>query len=392
MPELSFVLPHWLYWSGLLLFPLLAWFLVRRARGAVQAKPLSVKLGYFLLLTGGFMGVHRMYVKSRWAIAFIVVFVAVLFVNVETRMSRDILSSATNAVDMAQFKIERAERDIDKAQQRLARRDSERNRDKLAEAMAKLEDGKSALATANDEQVVASDHHASWQTTARILGLVLLLGILLDALLLPRLIRQRNEIETLPGETFHCPEVEKEHDDSHEPFAFNRAVSRINGFIGEFVAYWSIIAVFAYYYEVMARYVFNSPTNWAHEGMFLMFGMQYLLAGGFCLRENAHVRVDVIYSQLSKRTQAILDVISSTFFFIFVITLLVTGWIFFHDAFSIKEVSFTEWAIQYWPIKFALPLGAVLLMIQGVAQLLKDIAVALRPDVAELDTAVRPEG
>jgi TRAP-type mannitol/chloroaromatic compound transport system permease small subunit len=220
----------------------------------------------------------------------------------------------------------------------------------------------------------------------------LLLGILFDALLLPRLIRQRNAIELPPGEAFQCPAVEQEHDDSHEPFVFNRTVSRVNGFVGELVSYWSIIAVFAYYYEVIARYVFNSPTNWAHEGMFLMFGMQYLLAGGFCLRENAHVRVDVIYSQLSKRTQAILDVITSLFFFIFVVTLLITGWIFFHDAFSIKEVSFTEWGIQYWPIKFALPLGAVLLMVQGSAQLIKDIAVAVRPDVAELDTAVRPEG
>ena len=166
----------------------------------------------------------------------------------------------------------------------------------------------------------------------------------------------------------------------------------MNGYVGEFVSYWSIIAVFVYYYEVIARYVFNSPTNWAHEAMFLMFGMQYLIAGGFCLRENAHVRVDVIYTRLSKRTQAIMDVITSMFFFIFVLTLLVTGWIFFHDAFSIREVSFTEWGIQYWPVKFVLPLGAVLLLLQGISQLVKDVAVAVRPESAELETSVRPEG
>jgi TRAP-type mannitol/chloroaromatic compound transport system permease small subunit len=186
--------------------------------------------------------------------------------------------------------------------------------------------------------------------------------------------------------------VEEEHDDSREPFLFNRVISQMNGFAGEIVAYWSVIAVFVYYYEVVARYVFNSPTNWAHESMFLMFGMQYLIAGGFCLRENAHVRVDVIYSMLSKRTQAILDVITSAFFLIFVITLLVTGWIFFNDAFEVMEVSNSEWHIQYWPVKFALPLGAFLLMIQGIAQLVKDIAVALQPDIADLDNAVRPEG
>jgi TRAP-type mannitol/chloroaromatic compound transport system permease small subunit len=55
-------------------------------------------------------------------------------------------------------------------------------------------------------------------------------------------------------------------------------------------------------------------------------------------------------------------------------------------------VSFTEWAVQYWPVKFALPLGAVLLLLQGIAQLAKDVAVALRPSAAELATQVRPEG
>lgn len=73
-------------------------------------------------------------------------------------------------------------------------------------------------------------------------------------------------------------------------------------------------------------------------------------------------------------------------------TLLGTGWIFFHDAFEIGEVSFTEWGIQYWPIKFALPLGAVLLLFQGVAQLVKDIAAVRSPELISLETEVRPEG
>jgi TRAP-type mannitol/chloroaromatic compound transport system permease small subunit len=125
--------------------------------------------------------------------------------------------------------------------------------------------------------------------------------------------------------------------------------------------------------------------------MFLMFGMQYLIAGGFCLRENAHVRVDVIYSQLSKKARAIADIITSVFFFIFVLTLLTTGWIFFHDAFEVQEVSFTEWGVQYWPVKFALPLGAALLLIQGVAQLVKDIAAVRNPAIP-LEAETRPEG
>lgn len=60
MPELSFVLPHWLYWCGLILFPVTAMLLYRRTQGRPPAKPVSIALGYFLLLTGGFVGVHRL--------------------------------------------------------------------------------------------------------------------------------------------------------------------------------------------------------------------------------------------------------------------------------------------------------------------------------------------
>src|SRR3546814_19621534 len=81
-----------------------------------------------------------------------------------------------------------------------------------------------------------------------------------------------------------------------------RAIGAINGFAGNYVAYWSVLAVAAYYFEVVARYIFNSPTNWVHESMFLMFGMQYLLSGGYCLREDSPVRVGVIYERFSERT------------------------------------------------------------------------------------------
>jgi TRAP-type mannitol/chloroaromatic compound transport system permease small subunit len=394
MPELSFVMPHWLYWSGLLLFPLAAMIMYRRSVGRPRGRPISLGLGYFLLLTGGFVGVHRLYLRSAWAAAFMLAFVAVLLVNVQTREAREGLSEANNRVNLAELKIRRGERAVEKNQQRLAERESERTRRKLEQAKADLAQARVALAEAQDEQAGARAVAERWHRTARGIGLALLLGILTDALLLPWLVGRRNAHEgILPPEAgFQCPAVEREHEDRREPYAFNRAVSRLNGFAGELVAYWSLIAVFVYYYEVIARYVFNSPTNWAHEGMFLMFGMQYLIAGGFCLRENAHVRVDVLYTHLSKRAKAIMDLVTSVFFFIFVLTLLVTGWIFFHDAFEIREVSFTEWHIQYWPVKLALPLGAALLLLQGVAQLVKDIAVVMHPRTVELDTEVRPEG
>ncbi len=378
MPELNFVLPHWLYWGGLVVFPLVAWWLYHaRAKHADETAPVSLAVAYFLLLVGGFMGVHRLYLKSRWAVVFMLLFLGILVTNVEVRQARNEISDAHNQVRLAEGKIRRAERAIAKG-----RRNAEQ---KMAKAQA-------AMAEARQAETVANAKGARIEMVSSTLGGLVLLLLAVDALLLPRLVREARAREPAPPPpSFHCPEVEcGEHDPAREPFLFNRVVSRINGFAGELVAWWSVLAVFVYYYEVIARYVFNSPTNWAHEAMFLMFGMQYLLAGGYVLREGSHVRVDVFYMRLSKRGKALVDILTSVFFLIFTLTLIWTGWTFFMDSYQVNEVSFTEWAVQYWPIKFALPLGGLLLLLQGLAQLLKDIAVLKNPDAIELDAEVRP--
>jgi TRAP-type mannitol/chloroaromatic compound transport system permease small subunit len=379
VPELDFVLPHWLYWSGLVLFPIVTMILFRRTKNSSAAakKPVSLTLAYAMLLSAGFIGVHRLYLKSRWAAVFVLLFLSVLVVNVEVRIARDGMSSADNKVMMAEFKIQRAEKNVLKGK---------RN------AEEKLEEAQKDLQEAQTEQVSAAEFQSLWNNISTGLGLTILFLMLVDAILLPGLVKRKNQTESLPGETFSCPVVEQEYQDNKEPIAINRWISHFNGLVGEFVAYWSLIAVVVYYYEVMARYLFNSPTNWAHESMFLMFGMQYLLAGGFVLREGAHVRVDVVYMHLSNRGKAIVDLLTSVFFFIFMVTLLITGWIFFMDSYNVSEVSFTEWGIQYWPIKIALPLGAMLLLLQGIVQLINDILVVINPDIKVLDTNTRPEG
>ena len=129
---------------------------------------------------------------------------------------------------------------------------------------------------------------------------------------------------------------------------------------------------------MLARFVFNSPTNWVHESMFLMFGMQYMISGAYAYREDQHVRVDVIYSKFSPRGKAIADIVTSLFFFIFTITMFWTGWRFAADAVANHESSFTEWGIQYWPVKLMLPLGAALIVLQGVSKLVKDVLFVAR--------------
>ena len=147
---------------------------------------------------------------------------------------------------------------------------------------------------------------------------------------------------------------------------------------GVFVALWTVNAVCAYFYEVIARYLFDAPTIWVHQASYLMFGMQYLLAGGFALLHGDHVRVDVVYIKLPKRAQIGMDIFTSVFFFIFALALLGTCWRFFSDSLSMFEVTDETWRIQFYPVKAMMVLGAIILTLAGVSKLIKDIRLYQR--------------
>ena len=78
MPSLEFVLPHWLYWAGLILFPLIAMYVTKRRLAAGEDRRVQVSIAYLLWLLGGFVGLHRFYLRSRWGLVFIPLFALVL--------------------------------------------------------------------------------------------------------------------------------------------------------------------------------------------------------------------------------------------------------------------------------------------------------------------------
>lgn len=165
----------------------------------------------------------------------------------------------------------------------------------------------------------------------------------------------------------------------HEPGnRMTRVFDWISEHTGVFVALWTINSVCAYFYEVISRYLFDAPTIWVHQASYLMFGMQYLLAGGFALLHGDHVRVDVVYIKLPKRGQVGMDIFTSMFFFIFALALLGTSWRFFSDSLAMLEVTDETWRVQYYPVKGMMVLGAVILTLAGLSKLIKDIQVYRR--------------
>ena len=160
----------------------------------------------------------------------------------------------------------------------------------------------------------------------------------------------------------------------HEPGnRFTRAIDWASEQSGTFVAVWTVNAVCVYFYEVVSRYLFDAPTIWAHQASYLMFGMQYLLAGAFTLLHGAHVRVDVLYAKLPQRGQIGMDIFTSTFFFIFALALAGSCWQFFMNSLDMRELTDETWQVQFYPVKGAMVLGAILLTLAGLSKLIKDV-------------------
>src|SRR6056297_2800936 len=412
MPSINFILPHWLYWGTLFVFPLIAMVMARRT----QTSGYSLPIGYMILLTGGLLGLHRLYLRNLWGLIFLPLFFAILFANAQGRDARELQSEAANVVNSAQRVIERLEPKVAGADDKIAGLEAdlaeaeegsfsqiraERNLEKAREAKVadaeRLEKARADQAAGRPALEAASQSRVFWSNFAFYTFLLICALIAIDAVLLPGLVKRAQARLDAEGEDespaeHRLEEVEHEEiegDAAHIRTGFIGAIDRLSYFAGEFVSYWMVIAVIAYYFEVVARYVFNSPTIWVHEGMFLMFGMQYLIAGAYAALTDAHVKVDVFYAEWSPLRKALVDLFTSIFFFIFAGTLLVTGWIFAMDATVVNEISFSEWTIAYWPFKWAIVVGAILLILQGIAKLLQDLtivgnAMGLTPWVSKL--------
>ena len=429
MPSLSFTLPHWLYWVGLIVFPIIAMVLARRPRPEEQRY--SSALGYLILVTGGIIGLHRFYLKSLLGLVYIPIFVFILIANGQANDARTHLSDMANQMRVAERMIEREEPRVNEARaslpeleaalaeaeegsfsQRAAQKRLDRAKDAVEKGARRLEEAQATIAEVGPKRDAAASTRQFWDNSAGYAFYLILAFLAIDAVLLPFMVRRANAALGHPTRSeidLALEAVEAEEGQKHDREFVENWVDRLSLFCGEFVSYWAVIAVFVYYFEVIARYVFDSPTIWAHEAMYLMFGMQYLIAGSYAMLTESHVRVDIFYAPLSRPRKAWADLLTSVFFFIFAGTLLVTSWIFAMDAIAVPtgnslvsdwargeislvemfrnfttaqwtdpsirwgELSFNEWEVPLWPMKWVMVMGGVLLVLQGISKLSKDI-------------------
>jgi TRAP-type mannitol/chloroaromatic compound transport system permease small subunit len=154
---------------------------------------------------------------------------------------------------------------------------------------------------------------------------------------------------------------------------FLKLVVGISTWSGKLTAFLLWPGVVVLVYEIVARYFFNAPTIWAHGMTQRMFAVYYILSGAYVSLTKSHVSMDLLYANFSPRKKAILNMISGVLFFAFCGVLLWQGIGYAKDSLRWLEPDNTPFRAPLYPIKMMVPLGAFLILLQGLAMFLQDL-------------------
>jgi TRAP-type mannitol/chloroaromatic compound transport system permease small subunit len=153
---------------------------------------------------------------------------------------------------------------------------------------------------------------------------------------------------------------------------FCAAVDALNEWIGRLFGVTILLVTFAVVYEIVARGGFGQGTLWSNETTIYVSAVAYLVAGGYGLRHYRHVRIDVVYQLFPARVRARVDLVTFAFFVIYVGALTWVGAAMAWTSIAQGETTGSPWNPPIWPVKLAIPLAGLLLLLQGVANLLRE--------------------
>ena len=130
-------------------------------------------------------------------------------------------------------------------------------------------------------------------------------------------------------------------------------------------------------YEVIARYLFNSPTNWALELTTMVFGTYLVGAGAWALYRGAHVKMDIFYNRWSKRTRAVVDAFTFPLTMLMLVIVFWKSMVYGVESVRCLEHSHTVWGPPVYHWKMTLPIATLLLILQGMADFIRNITLAI---------------
>lgn len=152
--------------------------------------------------------------------------------------------------------------------------------------------------------------------------------------------------------------------------SFSNFIDGLSKWFGKASAWLIPILIAELVYDTIARYVFNAPTEWSYDITYMLYGAAFMGGASYTLLLDEHVRIEVIYEKLSRRSRAIIDVIGYLVFFFPSMSAL----LYFGTEFTIKSWKLLEtsgesmWSPPIYPFKTIIPITALLLIFQGIVE------------------------
>ena len=158
-------------------------------------------------------------------------------------------------------------------------------------------------------------------------------------------------------------------------FRYVRTIDKISDWSGRIVSYLVYPLVGGVAYEVIARYVFHAPTEWAFDMTYMLYGSIFMLGAAYTLLQKGHIRTDLFYSKWPPRKQGKIDAIMYlVLFFPGMIFYLIAGIDYAaHSWITHERAGNSPWTPIIYPFKTVIPLTAAMLLIQGFSEFIKSI-------------------
>lgn len=156
----------------------------------------------------------------------------------------------------------------------------------------------------------------------------------------------------------------------------SRIIDRVNELIGKWVAWLILVAIIVSAANATVRKTLNMSSNAWLELQWYLFGAAFLLAAAYTLKQNEHIRIDIIYGMFSRRIQHWIDLFGHVFFLMPFALLMVYYFVpYVRLSYRIGEVSTNAGGLILWPAKSLLLIGFALLALQGVSEIIKKVGI-----------------
>ncbi|WP_421997661.1 TRAP transporter small permease subunit [Reyranella sp.] len=156
---------------------------------------------------------------------------------------------------------------------------------------------------------------------------------------------------------------------------FSGIVDKVNEKIGNVCNWLVLLACVVSGGNAMIRYAYDRSSNAWLEMQWYMFAVIVMFGASYTLKRNEHVRVDLLYMMLRRRGQLWIDILGTLIFLLPTCTILAwLSWPFFMQSYATFEGSSNAGGLLRWPIKLVMPVGFVLVALQGLSELIKRVA------------------